>query len=176
MADNESPDDPCCDCPLAPDRRDFVRQATLAAFGALVYAGMPPRLAAMVRAVPVAPLRRTGSVITYPIPAQDGAQIDRGNQVILVRWTGHIYAFNLACPHQHVALRWNEHDAEFQCPKHHSKYHPDGIFISGRATRGMDRFSITRNDGNVVVDVNAMHKNDEDPAGWNAAVIDVGAG
>jgi Rieske Fe-S protein len=110
---------------------------------------------------------------TYPIPAADGVQIDRDNQVILVRWQGAIYAFNLSCPHQNTALRWNAGDSQFQCPKHHSKYQPDGTFVSGRATRGMDRFTITRSGDNVVVDVDAMHKEDKDPAGWAAAMLKV---
>jgi Rieske Fe-S protein len=116
--------------------------------------------------------RRCGpGAATYPIPPQDGVQIDRDNEVILVRWQNAVYAFNLSCPHQNTALRWNEGDAQFQCPKHHSKYRPDGTFISGRATRPMDRLSLTRNGDSVVVDLNAMHKDDIDHAGWTAAVV-----
>jgi Rieske Fe-S protein len=98
-------------------------------------------------------------------------QIDRDNQVILVRWQGAIYAFNLSCPHQNTALRWNQGDSQFQCPKHHSKYTPDGTFLSGRATRSMDRFTITRSGDEIVVDVDAMHKQDADPTGWAASVL-----
>jgi nitrite reductase/ring-hydroxylating ferredoxin subunit len=108
---------------------------------------------------------------SYPIPAADGVQIDRDQEVILVRWQGAVYAFNLSCPHQRTALRWNEGDSQFQCPKHHSKYRPDGTFVSGRATRGMDRFSVSRSGDEVVVDVGAMHKEDQDEAGWTAAVV-----
>lgn len=43
--------------------------------------------------------------------------------------------------------------------------------MSGRATRGMDRFTIIRSGDNVVVDVDAMHKEDKDPAGWAAAML-----
>jgi Rieske Fe-S protein len=98
-------------------------------------------------------------------------QIDRENEVILVRWEGAIYAFNLSCPHQHTALRWRDGDSQFQCPKHHSKYRPDGTFISGRATRGMDRFNLTRSGDELTVDVDSMHKQDEDRAGWDAAAL-----
>ena len=28
-----------------------------------------------------------------------------------------------------TALKWAPRDAQFQCPKHHSKYRPDGSFI-----------------------------------------------
>jgi nitrite reductase/ring-hydroxylating ferredoxin subunit len=114
---------------------------------------------------------RIGGNPSYPIPAQDGVQIDRDQEVILVRWQGAVYAFNLSCPHQRTALRWNQGATQFQCPKHHSKYRPDGAFVSGRATRGMDRFSITRAGDQVVVDVGAMHKEDQDQAGWDAAVL-----
>ena len=91
----------------------------------------------------------------------------------MVRYQGKVYAFALSCPHQHTALRWEPDNSQFQCPKHHSKYQPDGTFVSGRATRGMDRFMITRSGDNVVVDVDAMHKEDKDPAGWAAAMLKV---
>ena len=35
----------------------------------------------------------------------------------------------------------------------------------------MDRFTIHKDGAKVVVDVNAMYKQDEDPAGWSAAVV-----
>jgi Rieske Fe-S protein len=98
-------------------------------------------------------------------------QIDKDNQVILVRWEDHIYAFNLSCPHQNTALRWSSGDSQFQCPKHHSKYRPDGGFISGRATRAMDRFTLSRTGNEIVVNIGAMHKDDVDHAGWAAAVV-----
>jgi Rieske Fe-S protein len=105
------------------------------------------------------------------VPAADGVQIDRDNEVILVRWQSAVYAFNLSCPHQNTALRWDGADARFQCPKHHSKYQPDGTFISGRATRNMDRFTLRLDANTIIVDVDAMHKSDEDQAGWSAAVV-----
>ncbi len=139
--------------------------------GALVMLGMPPGVAALVEPVPVSPRRLLGTNPSYPVPTADGVQIDRDNQVILVRWAKHIYAFNLACPHQNAALRWNAGDEEFQCPKHHSKYRPDGTFISGRATRNMDRFSVALVGNEVVVDVDAMHRDDKEPAAWMASEL-----
>ena len=178
MSDTNSPADdlPCHDCPWATDRREFVRQTGLAAFGALIMVGIPPGLAATTVPTLTSPRRRVGANPGYPIPAQDGVQIDRDNQVILVRWKNEVYAFNLSCPHQNTALRWNESDDQFQCPKHHSKYQPDGTFISGRATRNMDRFTLLRSGNEVIVNLNAMHKNDVDPAGWAASVVRLAAG
>lgn len=161
----------CEDCQLTPDRRAFLRHAGLATVGALIMVGVPPGLAATTRPVRASEPRRRNANPSYPIPAQDGVQIDHNNDVILVRWNNEVFAFNLSCPHQNTALRWNPGDREFQCPKHHSKYQPDGTFISGRATRNMDRFSVARAGDQVVVNVNAMHKNDVDHAGWAASVI-----
>jgi nitrite reductase/ring-hydroxylating ferredoxin subunit len=148
----------CPQCILR-DRRSFVREATGAALAALAAIGLP-RSAARVLDGP-----------RYPVPATDGVQIDRDNQVILVRWQSAVYAFNLSCPHQNTALRWDGADERFQCPKHHSKYQPDGTFIEGRATRNMDRFTVKRDGDMIAVDVDAMHKSDEDRAAWASAVV-----
>ncbi|MES2124929.1 MAG: Rieske 2Fe-2S domain-containing protein [Gemmatimonadota bacterium] len=164
------PADECADCPLDGGRRTFFRQAGLAAVGLLLSAGLPDALAAMTPTSLVA-RGRTGGNPIYPIPLKDGVQIDKENDVILVRWEAKVMAFNLSCPHQNTALRWNEKDAQFQCPKHHSKYTPDGTFISGRATRNMDRFTLARMGDAVVVNTQVMHKNDKDPTGWSASVV-----
>jgi Rieske Fe-S protein len=165
--------DSCRDCEWTADRREFLRQALLACGGALMAVGMPRALAAEMLPSSLMPRGRPGSNPSYPIPAQDGVQIDKANQVILVRWKNSIYAFNLSCPHQNTALKWRGDDGRFECPKHHSKYQPDGTFISGRATRAMDRFSISRSGNDVVVNVGAMHKDDADHAGWSASVVAV---
>ena len=108
---------------------------------------------------------------SYPLPGSDGVTIDREAQVILVRYQNRVYAFALACPHQNTALRWNGEQSIFQCPKHKSKYRPDGSFISGRATRGMDRHAIRRAGNAVTVDLQAVFEQDEDGAAWTGAVV-----
>lgn len=111
------------------------------------------------------------STKSYPLPASDGVNIDKSGGVILVRYQGKVIAFNLACPHENTALRWKQGNAKFECPKHNSRYTPDGKFIDGRATRNMDRLPITRDGNNVVVDLSRMIKSDEKPAEWAAAVL-----
>jgi len=166
------PTDTGCEaCPLAQPRRTFIRQAGMTAFGALLAIGVPHQVAATIRPRAIASRRRIGSDPSYPIPATDGVQIDKKEQVILVRWKNELYAFNLSCPHQNTALHWEDDSKRFQCPKHHSRYEPDGTFIDGRATRNMDRFSVTKSGNSVVVHVDAMHKSDADHAGWTAAAI-----
>ena len=87
--------------------------------------------------------------------------IDRDTQVILVRFQQKVYAFNLACPHENTALRWKPRDGCFQCPRHESQYRPDGTFITGRATRNMDRFAVKRAGDSVVVDLNRLLRSDQ---------------
>jgi Rieske Fe-S protein len=112
-----------------------------------------------------------GSERRYPIPAADGVMIDRKNQVITVRYQQHLYAFNLACPHENTALKWLPKDGRFQCPKHESRYQPNGTFIDGRATRHMDRLGVRIEDDMLVVDLSKFYKSDKDPAGWAAANV-----
>jgi len=112
-----------------------------------------------------------GSERRYPVPETDGVTIDKSSQVIVVRYQQHLYAFNLACPHENTALKWLPKDGRFQCPKHESRYQPTGVFMDGRATRHMDRLGV-RLDGNMlVVDLNKFYRSDKDPAGWAAANI-----
>lgn len=179
MTSSPTPDAPdaCIACDagtpdaLGPDRRAFLKHAAAAAGAALVALGSSP-LDAFARPLAfTAPSSRRGETRTYPVPAADGAEIDREAEVILVRWQGAVYAFNLACPHQNTALRWIGNDRRFVCPKHKSKYQPDGTFIEGRATRGMDRFTVRRDPAGVLVDLATLHKQDADPQGWAAAVV-----
>jgi nitrite reductase/ring-hydroxylating ferredoxin subunit len=151
----------CDDCPIA-GRRAFLRDVS-AWLAAAFMAPLPLRFG---RAIAV-----RDTLHTYPVPAADGATIDKDNQVIVVRAAGKAYAFNLSCPHQNTALRWHPEDNQFQCPKHHSRYQPDGVFISGRATRSMDRFALTKDGGNLVVDLDKLFRQDQDPADWAAAVV-----
>ena len=111
------------------------------------------------------------STKAYPLPAGDGVSIDKAAQVILVRYQGKVIAFNLACPHENTALRWKQGAGKFECPKHNSRYTPEGKFIDGRATRNMDRLHITRDGTTVTVDLSKIIKSDEQPAEWAAAVI-----
>jgi Rieske Fe-S protein len=161
----------CDTCPLSLDRRRFIQGLGFATLAAMARVGVPLRVALAMTPMPTRAHRLLDGNPSYSIPAADGVQIDRDQEVILVRWQEAVYAFNLSCPHQRTALRWNEGDSQFQCPKHHSKYRPDGTFVSGRATRGMDRFSVSRSGDEIVVDLGAMHKEDQDAAGWAAAVV-----
>jgi nitrite reductase/ring-hydroxylating ferredoxin subunit len=161
------------ECFLPTDRRQFLRNSFLGVAAALVATGMP-RATAFAMPIELTSARRlTGNARDYSVPIADGAQIDKDNQVILVRWQNAIYAFNLSCPHQNTALRWDEEDHGFQCPKHHSRFQADGEYVphSGRATRNMDRFAIERSGSGVSIDLNKLYQQDTDAALWEAAVV-----
>lgn len=107
----------------------------------------------------------------FPIPAADGVSIDHDAQVIVVRLQQRAYAFNLACPHENTALRWKQRDLRFQCPRHESQYQPDGTFITGRATRNMDRFAVRRSGDSLLADLNRLYRSDQQTQAWAAAFV-----
>lgn len=140
-------------------RRDFLQIVAALGFGALPFL--------FVDGIAAAAEQR------YPFPAGDSVTIDRKQQVIVVRAQGRVFAFNLSCPHENTALKWLPKDNRFQCPKHESKYQPNGTFVSGRATRNMDRLAIRHEGNDLLVDLSHIIKSDADPAAWNAAAIAV---
>lgn len=148
----------CTQCPLS-TRREFLAESVGFAFAALTVVGL------------ARPLSANDGAVEYAIPSQDGAHIDKANDLILVRWQNTAFAFALSCPHQRTALRWNAKEGQFQCPKHKSKYQADGTFISGRATRGMDRHPIRRNGDKLVVDAATMIKQSDNATVWNNAFV-----
>jgi nitrite reductase/ring-hydroxylating ferredoxin subunit len=146
----------CDACPV--DRRSFLGKAVFAIVAAYGAASVSAAEA----------LALEGNEAIYPIPAGDGVHIDKEREVILARHQGVVYAFALWCPHQRQSLRWKATEARFQCPKHKSKYQPDGSYLSGRATRAMDRHPIHREGDTVRVDLTTKVRRDEEPERWEA--------
>ena len=162
----------CHGCPVM-ERRAFLRDAAMMAAGALAALGIP---AAVAEALPtrfVRAIARQGHERAYAIPAGDGVDIDKDESVIVARAQGKAYVFNLACPHQNTALRWDDHANGFRCPKHKSRYAADGTFIDGRATRSMDRFAVRRDGGRILVDLDRLYREDENPDAWKNAFVTV---
>lgn len=169
MEDNPSS---CEGCALVA-RRDFLLDAGRAAAGVLVALGALPAHAA---AAPIELVRAawsTNEEKAYAIPSKDGAQIDKDDGTMIMRWQGKAYVYSLACPHQNTALRWSDKDGQFECPKHHSRFTPDGIYVkdSGRATRGLDRFAVRHDGTNVVANLDKLYQEDEDGPLWQTAFI-----
>ena len=162
--------DDCAGCTLH-SRRDFLLDALRASAAALVAIGMAPNGAEAMPLRWISAIASKGAERNYPVPAADGVQIDKDNEVILARAGKSVYAFALSCPHQNTALRWDAGNNRFQCPKHKSKYRPDGTFIEGRATRSMDRYAVRLVGSSVAVDVDKLYQEDTDLAQWQHAVV-----
>jgi|WetSurMetagenome_2_1015567.scaffolds.fasta_scaffold91186_3 nitrite reductase/ring-hydroxylating ferredoxin subunit len=160
-----------CACGAGDDRRGFLKQAAGLVAGAAVAAGAASGLAEALPWSFVAPLEAAGNELTYPVPDADGATVDRDNGVIVVRFQGKVFAFNLSCPHENAAVRWKPAVGRFECSRHDSKYTPNGTYTSGRATRNMDRFALKRNGNNLVVDVSKLIQSDAQKAQWEAAAV-----
>jgi Rieske Fe-S protein len=170
--DEAGASDSCGNCPLI-ERRTFVRDVSFAVatlFGAM---GITPAAAAGAAIGVTRAGRGAREEKTYAIPPVDGAQIDRENGAILMRWQGKVYVYSLACPHQNTAVRWSDKNTQFECPKHHSRYLPDGEYVkdSGRATRGLDRFAVRRDGDNIVANLDRLYQQNEDQAPWSAAFV-----
>ena len=162
-----------CEVCTASGRRDFVLDALRAGAIALAALGFAPGHAGAMPLRFVSALSASGTEKSYAVPAADGVQVDKENEVILSRVGRQVYAFALACPHQNTVLRWEGDDHHFKCPKHKSTYRPDGSFIEGRATRSMDRYAIRLAGPNVFVDIDSIIQEDLDKARWLQAFVAV---
>lgn len=154
-------------------RRRVLGRVSAALVAALVGVPLAEGTSAWLPVLETAGGPATPNERTYPIPATDGVTIDRQAQVVVVRFQQKVYAFNLACPHENTALRWRAAEGRFQCPRHESKYEPDGRFVSGRATRHMDRLGVRHSGDQLVVDLNRFLRSDQQPEEWAAAVVPV---
>ena len=160
-----------CDACSTTGRRDFLLDALRAGAVALASLGLSSPAGAMPLRFISAQSVGSASEKSYAVPAADGVQIDKENEVILARVGKHVFAFALACPHQNTALRWEADDNRFQCPKHKSRYTPEGVFIEGRATRSMDRYLVRLAGNAIVVDIDKLIQEDLEKAVWQQAVV-----
>ena len=174
MRKDDAVDRACGSCPLSEtlERREFLRDAMARLVIALGAVGL---LSERAFALPVSFASGVGARTdkAYPVPATDSVSIDKDESVIIARVSDRAYAFSLACPHQNTAIRWEAEDHRFQCPKHKSRYRPDGTFIEGRATRGLDRFALRRDGNQLFVNLDALYREDKDAAEWSTAFVDL---
>lgn len=156
-------------------RRRFLGIAAGGLLGILGILGLPAdALALPILTTSADPATSNADEKRYPIPTNDSVNIDHAESLIVVRLQGQLYVFNLACPHQQAAVKWVAVDNRFQCTKHDSRYTPQGVYISGHATRNLDRFPIKRDGNQVVVDLDHVIQSDKDPSGWASATLAVG--
>lgn len=159
-------------CAAAVSRRLFLRDVGLAAVGALsLVAAASPAMALAETAVTTSPVRSAGRHLTYTIPTEDSISVDADNDVILARWQNRAYAFSLKCPHRGTQLEWHADEQRVYCPKHKARFQPNGAHDSGRSTRDLDRYDISRQDTALVVDLAVVRRADLEPDAWRAAMV-----
>lgn len=165
---------PCAgSCPIG--RARFLRSTALTALAGIAGTGLlaDPAFAQSVGSI--APTQSRGKVLTYSLPAKEGAQIDAGNGVIVARVKSTVYALSITCPHRAVTtLEWIPETKEFHCPKHDAHFQSDGELIDGRPDRAMDRYAIRRAGQSIMVDTAAVLQQDTAHDAWSRAVVTVG--
>ncbi|HEX7981672.1 MAG TPA: Rieske (2Fe-2S) protein [Gemmatimonadaceae bacterium] len=165
----------CNACPVTrASRRAFLRD--IGAVVATLFAAGAATSPAAALADAVTETRATGSygpLRTYALPSTNSIAVDVGNEVILARWQNRVYAFSLKCPHRGARLEWIEEEERIFCPKHKARFLADGSHDSGRRSRDLDRYRVTRQGGSVAVDLSSILRADTDTDAWRAAVIDV---
>ena len=146
------------------------------AVSALVALGVAPGLASAAPVEFITPVGGTREEKAYPIPAADGTQIDKGNDAIITRWQGKVYAYALACPHQNTALKWYGQGSRIRVPQTPLAIHARRHLHQGqRAARraGLDRFAVRKDGNNIVVNLDKVFQEDENEAQWKAAFVTV---
>lgn len=164
----------CGGCPAAAaSRRAFLRDVALGV-AALLTAGASPSRALANSVREIQPDARERTLRMYALPAADSVSIDVESEVILARWQNRVYAFSLRCPHRGTRLEWLADERHIFCPKHKARFQANGHHDSGRGSRDLDRYSISRAGGSVAVDLAALHRADREPAAWQRAELIVG--
>ena len=154
-----------------PTRRDFFRLGllgtvggALAAFGGASIAFLWPSLkggfgAKIELGDPKAvsdEIAKGGGRYEYPagrmyIVAYDPAEDPEGEYAEITNDTGFMALYQ-RCVHLGCRVPWCASSHWFECPCHGSRYNSWGEYRFGPAPRGLDRFTVTMEEGKVVVD------------------------
>jgi nitrite reductase/ring-hydroxylating ferredoxin subunit len=164
----------CGDCPIATDRRRFLRDAGLTVIATLVASGLKPSSALAKLIAETRPVRSSGPMRAYSVPAADAVLIDVDNDVIIARSRKRVYAFSRRCPHKGTRLEWREDESRIFCPKHKARFDTGGAHVSGRHTRNLNRYALRLQGSEIVVDTGTVYRQDMNPQEWTSAVIALG--
>ncbi|MFN8669240.1 MAG: Rieske 2Fe-2S domain-containing protein [Gemmatimonadaceae bacterium] len=74
----------------------------------------------------------------------------------VTRSKGELFALTQNCPHLGCRLPYCEGSGRFECPCHGSQFNLAGEWISGPSPRGIDRFTVSVDEGRVVVDTRTL--------------------
>ena len=77
-------------------------------------------------------------------------------RMYIVNANDYLFALSQKCPHLGCHVPYCESSGRFECPCHGSIYDLAGEYIAGPSPRGMDRYEITLDGKNVVVDTGVL--------------------
>ncbi|WP_370328275.1 ubiquinol-cytochrome c reductase iron-sulfur subunit [Euzebya sp.] len=158
--------------PTGPDRRSFLRTGiflgtggVLGAFGAASIGFLWPRLGAGAfgaaidlgpEADVLASIDDGGGRFEFPsgrlyMVRYDAAK-DPDGQYADITGDASVMAIYQKCVHLGCRVPWCDSSRWFECPCHGSRYNRWGEYEFGPAPRGLDRFPVTLENGNVFVD------------------------
>lgn len=88
-------------------------------------------------------------------PPGSATYVNEG-RLFVVNASGNLFALSQKCPHLGCRIPFCESSGRFECPCHGSKYDLGGEWIEGPAPRGMDRFALTVQGTDLVVDTSKV--------------------
>jgi nitrite reductase/ring-hydroxylating ferredoxin subunit len=77
-------------------------------------------------------------------------------RMYMVNTHDYLFALSQKCPHLGCHVPYCESSGRFECPCHGSIYDLAGEYIAGPAPRGMDRYKVTLDGPNVIVDTSVL--------------------
>ena len=88
--------------------------------------------------------------------ATDTSTYVSAGRMYIVNANDYLFALSQKCPHLGCHVPYCESSGRFECPCHGSIYDLAGEYITGPAPRGMDRYKVTIEADNVVVDTSVV--------------------
>lgn len=103
---------------------------------------------------PTSPVGFGGKIKAGPIALvpEKGVQLVPAARAYLTKHEGEIVALWSRCPHLGCRVPWCESAGEFECPCHGTTFNRLGEHRDGPAPRGMDRFEVIIEEGDLIID------------------------
>ena len=101
-----------------------------------------------------APRSTSGTIVELRRPTR--APTSPQGRLFVANADDYLFALSQKCPHLGCRVPFCESSGRFECPCHGSKYDLGGEWIEGPAPRGMDRYELTLDGDNVVVDTRSL--------------------
>ena len=89
---------------------------------------------------------------------ESGVQLVPAARAYLTKQEGEIVALWSRCPHLGCRVPWCESAGQFECPCHGTTFNRVGEHRDGPAPRGMDRFAVTIEDDQLIIDTGLVTK------------------